>query len=277
VSHTEQFITERRYLKNVSQKTIAWYQHSFKAFQGALDSRSSILGRVAALRERNVSAISVNTYLRCINAYLRWLHTEQAQPLLKIPRLKEEQKVLATFSDEHVKALIGFKPKGKNQARAHAACCLLLDTGVRISEALGIRHQDIDLDNMLIRVTGKGNKQRMVPISLGLRKLLFRWIQRCPKEFVFGTRGGTMLTVRNFQRDLKAVCVKIGITDVRCSPHTLRHTFAVSYLRAGGNLFYLSKILGHTSVRTTERYLQSLGISDIQAVHDRLSPLARRG
>jgi site-specific recombinase XerD len=85
------------------------------------------------------------------------------------------------------------------------------------------------------------------------------------------------MTVRNFQRDLKAICTKLRITDVRCSPHTLRHTFAVSYLRAGGNLFYLSKILGHSSVTTTQRYLQSLGIDDLQAVHDRLSLLTRRG
>lgn len=274
---TEQFIKERTYLKGVSPNTLLWYRDSFKAFQDATDSKIAIVQRIGELMQRGVKPVSINTYLRCVNAYLRWLHTEHGQTLLKIPKLKEEQKVLATFSSEQVKSLLGFKPKGKNQARAHAVCCLLLDTGLRISEALGVRHQDIDLDNMLVKVTGKGNKQRMVPMSMELRKLLFRWLQRCPKEFVFGTRGGTMLTVRNFQRDLKAVCVKIGIGDVRCSPHTLRHTFAVSYLRAGGNLFYLSKILGHTSVRTTERYLQSLGIGDIQAVHDRLSPLARRG
>ena len=147
---------------------------------------------------------------------------------------------------------------------------------MRISEALGIQREDIDLNNMLIRVTGKGNKQRLVPMSLELRKQLFRWLQKCPKDFVFGTRSGTKMTVRNFQRDFKAICAKLKITDVRCSPHTLRHTFAVSYLRAGGNLFYLSKILGHTSVKTTERYLQSLQPQDLQAVHDRLSLLTRR-
>jgi site-specific recombinase XerD len=273
---TDQFIKERTYLKGVSASTLLWYRDSFKAFQDATDSRQSILQRIGELMQRGVKPVSINTYLRCINAYLRWLHVEHGQPLLRIPKLKEEQKVLATFSSEQVKALLGFKPKGRNQARAHAACCLLLDSGLRISEALGIRPEDVDYDNMLIRVTGKGNKQRLVPMSLELRKVLFRWTQRAPKGFVFGTRRGTMLTVRNFQRDLKGVCQVIGISDVRCSPHTLRHTFAVSYLRAGGNLFYLSKILGHTSVKTTERYLQSLGIDDLQAVHDKFSLLTRR-
>jgi integrase/recombinase XerD len=278
---TDQFIRERTYLKGVSPHTLLWYRDSFKAFQGATDSKAAIVQRIGELMERGVKPVSINTYLRCINAFLHWRdgHGEKCSPQcthIHISRLKEEQKVLATFSQEQVKALLNFKPKGKNQARAHIICSVLLDTGLRIAEALGIRHDAIDLDNMLMRVTGKGNKQRMVPISLELRKLLFRWMQRCPKEFVFGTHSGTMMTVRNFQRDFKAICVKLGITDVRCSPHTLRHTFAVSYLRAGGNLFYLSKILGHTSVKTTERYLQSLQIGDLQAVHDRLSLLSRR-
>jgi integrase/recombinase XerD len=223
-----------------------------------------------------VKPVSINTYLRCVNAYLRWLHIEHGQALLTIPRLKEEQKVLATFSPEQVQALLAFKPKGRNQARAHIVCSLLLDTGLGISEALSIRYKAVDLDNMFIRVTGKGNKERLVPISLELRKRLFRWLQTCPKEFIFGTRSGTTMTVRNFQRDLKAICTKLRITEVRCSPHTLRHTFSVSYLRAGGNLFYLSKILGHSSVTTTQRYLQSLGIEDLKVVHDRLSLLTRR-
>jgi integrase/recombinase XerD len=272
----EQFIRERTYLKGVSQNTLHWYRDSFHAFQDATHSKEAIVQRISELMVRGVKAVSINTYLRCINAYLRWLHLEHGHDLIKIPRLKEEQKVLVTFAPVQVKALLTFKPKGRNQARAHAASCLILDTGLRISEALGIQRDDIDLDNMFIRVTGKGNKQRLVPMSLELRKLLFRWTQRHPKGLVFATRIGTRLTVRNFQRDFKALCARLAITDVRCSPHTLRHTFAVSYLRAGGNLFYLSKILGHTTVTTTQRYLQSLGIDDLKAVHDRLSLLTRQ-
>jgi integrase/recombinase XerD len=71
------------------------------------------------------------------------------------------------------------------------------------------------------------------------------------------------------------ICKELKISGVRCSPHTLRHSFAVNYLRAAGNLFYLSRILGHTSVKTTERYVQSLSVSDFQAVHNGLSILSR--
>jgi site-specific recombinase XerD len=112
-------------------------------------------------------------------------------------------------------------------------------------------------------------------ISRSPLKLIYRYMRENPNRFVFGTRNQTMCSIRNLQRDFRAMCKKLCITGVRCSPHTLRHTFAVSYLRAGGNLFYLSKILGHTSVKTTERYLQSLGVEDLQKVHNGLSLLSR--
>ena len=222
------------------------------------------------LRQRGVSASSVNTWCRCINAYLKWNNAG-----FKLPRLKEEQKILATFSPDQVKRIIHWKPVGRNLTRAHAACLVILDSGLRISECLGLSRMDLDFDNLIIRVKGKGNKHRLVPMSIELKKVLFRYCGKHNHALVFSTRNGTRITTRNFQRDMKLMCQRLGIGGVRCSPHTLRHSFAVGYLRAGGNLFYLCKILGHTSVKTTERYLQSLGIEDLQAVHNGLSLLAR--
>ena len=70
----EQFTLERKYLKNVTLQTLTWYGNSFKAFEGALSSKASVNTRIAELRERGLNPISINTYLRCINAYFRWLH-----------------------------------------------------------------------------------------------------------------------------------------------------------------------------------------------------------
>jgi site-specific recombinase XerD len=102
---TDQFIKERLYLKGVSPKTIAWYRDSFKAFENALD-RSAIIERIAELRNRGVKAVSINTWLRCVNAYFRWLHIEHGKELVRIPRLKEEQQILATLGADAIRVLV---------------------------------------------------------------------------------------------------------------------------------------------------------------------------
>jgi hypothetical protein len=109
-----EFILERGYLKNVTIRTIGWYEQSFKAFEGALSSKAAIVARVAELRQRGVAAISVNSYLGCINAYLNWLHLEHGQNALKIPRLREGHKILATLSPDHIKRLLQYKPRGES-------------------------------------------------------------------------------------------------------------------------------------------------------------------
>ena len=96
-----------------------------------------------------------------------------------------------------------------------------------------------------------------------------------PSGFVFATNQKTPVSLRNIERDMKAVGKRVGITGVRFSPHTLRHSFAVNYLRRGGNLAYLQRILGHSSISVTERYLRSIGIEDLKDVHSGLSLLSR--
>jgi integrase/recombinase XerD len=266
----QQFISERKYLLNLTPKTIIWYGCGFKAFAGALETLEAAKQRIGELRERSVSAITVNSYLRCINAFWKWQGKEW-----KIRRLKEEQKLLATFTPDHVHRLVHWNPIGRNQARAHVIALVALDTGMRISELLSLTRQDVNLDNLVLLVHGKGNKQRLVPVSVELRKVLYRHLAKHQHARLFTTRSGTPLTVRNSERDFKVMCGQAGIVGVRASWHTLRHSFAVNYLRKGGNLYYLQRILGHSSITTTERYLRSLGIADLQKVHDGLSLLSR--
>jgi len=224
----DQFVQQRVYLKNVSPSTQDWYRTSWKAAELEEPlTKATLVAAITRMRDRGISAISVNTYLRCINAFLRWMHEEVhlAEPL-KVPRLKEEKKVMPTFSPAQVARRIQFKPRRVAEQRAHTLVCLLFDTGLRISEALVLRREDVDLDNVLLKVNGKGAKQRVVPFSLEMRKILFRWMQRHSGTLVFTTRTGTALTKRNAQRDIRLLAAKLGITGVRISPHTFRHTFA---------------------------------------------------
>ena len=241
-----EFIRSREYLKNVTPKTVAWYRDSFTAFQRFHPSdeytKHSLERFVIALRDRGPSPISCNTYCRAINAYLRWLHDEgHVRELLRIAPLKTERKVLATFSRAQVDAFLHWKPRTFSGHRLHSLVALLLDAGLRIEEALGMRREQVDLENLLVTVKGKGQKHRVVPISLELRKVLYRWLTRNDFDLVFPTQNGGRQTQRNILRDLKLLGRKLTLTGVRVSFHTFRHTFAVNYLRAGGNLFYLSK------------------------------------
>jgi integrase/recombinase XerD len=285
--YVERFKQERQYLKGVSPTTLTWYRHSFQAFGPVLerayettaDFKGGVMDRIQALRQqgRGNKAVSINTYLRCFKAFLNWCHQEQIlKEPVKLSWLKEEQNVLATFSPAQVQLLLHWKATKFSERRLHTLVCLLLDTGLRISEALGLTADEVDMENLLIKVRGKGGKQRILPFSFEFRKVLWRATkgELPPGCSVFRTKFGTKLSQRDILRDFKKLCRRLGITGVR-SPHTLRHTFAINYLRAGGNLFYLSKILGHTSVKTTERYLQSLQVADLQAVHNRFSLLAR--
>ena len=252
----EEFLTERLYLKNVTPKTLAYYRCAFRSWEQ--HSQRDWKTWIVNLRKAGVSAISINTYICPMNAYWKW-----AGAGLKVSYLKEEEKVLATVNPDQIKRILAFRPRGKNQTRAHAAATLILDGGYRISEVLGLAFDHCDFDNLVVKVRGKGNKHRLVTLSMEIREVLYRYAMKHSNRgrLLFGTRNNTQLTVRNFERDLKALGRKAG-TGVRFSPHTLRHDFAVQYLRAGGNLFYLSKILGHSNVTTTQKYLASVGVDE---------------
>jgi integrase/recombinase XerD len=283
----KQFIREKQYLHNVSHRTVDAYHWAWKAFAPVLVGRSciaksDILQRIEELRAQGLSVVSVNTYLRSINAFCHWLFSEgHAQVHVKIPRLKEEQHVLATFTQEQVARLVNYRATCKSEMRTHMLACLILDTGLRINEALSLRRViDIDLDQAAIVVrNGKGGKSRAVPISHQLRRLLFRFTQRYRPEYgdlLFFADTGEPLGQRNALRDFKLVCRKLAITGVRCSFHTLRHSFALAYVKHGGDVFRLQRILGHAKLDMSRRYV-NLNLTDLQDVHQRLSILANIG
>ena len=114
---------------------------------GALETLESAKPRVVELREGGVSSITVNSYLRCIDAFWTWQDKDW-----KIGRLKEEQKILQTLSTDGIRSLIDWKPRGVNQIRAHLAALIVLDCGVSISETLSLRKQDINLESGVVSV-----------------------------------------------------------------------------------------------------------------------------
>ena len=145
------------------------------------------------------------------------------------------------------------------------------------SVACGWRLTEIDFENLLVTLDGKGRKQRVVPFSFELRKALFRYCKesnRTPDALLLAKRTHTRLGRRNVLRDVKLLCRKLGFAPPCRTPHAFRHTFAVNYLRRGGSVFHLQKVLGHSTLEMTRRYA-NLVTADLQAVHERVTLLSR--
>jgi site-specific recombinase XerD len=130
----EQFLAQRRYLKNVTPSTIEWYETAFKALQREHGTnpelwKSSLQGFVTSLRQRGVKPVSCNTYIKALNALSRWLHDEgHAAQRVDLPRLKVEKRILPTLSDEQIRALLSRKPKTFDQWRLWPLISLVPDT-----------------------------------------------------------------------------------------------------------------------------------------------------
>ena len=143
---------------------------------------------------------------------------------------------------------------------------MLLDTGVRASELVGLTLDCtwLDPDDSYLKVMGKGRKEREVPLGRTARTALRRYITRYRKprtaaeQHVFLGRTGEPLQVSGLEQIVRPIGQRARIKGVRCSPHTFRHTFACQYLLAGGDIYKLSRIMGHTSVKVTEKYLSSV-------------------
>jgi integrase/recombinase XerD len=155
---------------------------------------------------------------------------------------------------------------------------MLFDTGIRCSELTGLRISDVNLESRLIKVTGKGNKERQVPIGAKVQKALWKYLQfqrpaaATPRyDQVFLTLEGYPIAKDRLETVVERYGQKAAITGVRVSPHTFRHTMAVFFLRNGGDVFSLQRILGHSSLEVLKGYV-NLAQADISRVHQKNSP-----
>ncbi|HWZ81850.1 MAG TPA: site-specific integrase [Terriglobales bacterium] len=265
-----EFLRERQYLHNVSPATLAWYGNSFRWLPGESPTQEQLKSAVVRMREKGLKATGCNSVIRALNVYLRWSGSAH-----KIQKLKEPEFILPTFTAAQVSLLVGWKPKGFYQRRLHLLTLFLLDTGCRITEALTLRVSEIDFDNLLVTLDGKGRKQRVVPFSFELRRAMFRYtrdFKRTPNRLLFAARSEARIGKRNALRDVKLLCQRLGFDPPARTLHAFRHTFALNYLRRGGSVFHLQKVLGHASLEMTRRYA-NLMTEDLQAVHERVSLL----
>lgn len=229
-----------------------------------------------------LSPVTVGVYVAIIKAFFQWCFEEElldTNPAVRLSKPKAPQKVTPTFTPEHIERMLAAcDTETRSGLRDYVVLLVLLDTGMRVSELCSLRLTDVH--PRYVKVMGKGQKEREIGLHPEVGKVLWKYIQKhrgsygIEDDHVFlGERGP--LTPSGVGIMFKEVGRKAGITGVRVSPHTMRHTFSKQYLKQGGDIFKLSRELGHSGVQITQRYyLTDFNSNDARQVHDAYSPIS---
>lgn len=231
------------------------------------------------------SSGTVKTYYITLCTFFNFCREQEVllcSPMARISAPVDRPDQIKPFSEEDCERLLAASCRTRHPRRDEAIVLLLLDTGIRATELCSLKVGDIDFDRDDLTVEGKGGKKRHVPICGETRKALYRYLQERggppSHEPLFlsdrGVDAGGQFTRHGLRFLIRRICQSAKITGVRCSPHTLRHTFAILYLRSGGQAFWVKTMLGHESLTMTNRYVQ-VAEADLVAHHQTCSPITR--
>jgi len=191
---------------------------------------------------------------------------------------RQPQRLPRTLPPEQTQALMQ-ATDSNSETRDLALLAVMYGGGLRVSEVVGLNLDDVDLNQLELRVFGKGRKERIVPLPEGAVQYLQRYLEERmandnKEQAVFLNRRGGRLSVRSVQRMLKDRALHTG-ADVSVTPHRLRHSFATHLLAGGVDLRAIQDLLGHASLATTERYTH-LDIAKLTEVYDETHPRAKK-
>jgi site-specific recombinase XerD len=275
-----------------SPKTIDWHTSSLKSFTRWLEGTGKVdtyadpeswtpqLFRefIIYLQGSGLSAFTVRTKVNSLLAFARWLHLEGYTATnvgARVKRPKVPQSIKPPFTDAELKALLD---AAKTSLRDTALLMLLVDCGLRASEVAHIQLVHVYAKQGLLHVKeGKGSKDRLVPMSPKCIRALTRYTIRerhkglhADSPFLFLSKTDSQFTASGLLQLVRKLGKKAGVGDVH--PHRFRHTFAISYLRNGGDVFTLHRVMGHSDLATTRVYLH-LQTEDLLRGHLVASPL----
>ena len=222
----------------------------------------------------------IHQVYRTLRTFFRWCVDQDAiehNPLDKVRAPRLPQTKSPRLNLDEVERLLEAVKTGPHPARDLAMVCLAVDSGLRRGEIISLEIDHIDIDAGVVRVIGKGNKEREVPIGSVTQVALNAWMGLRPRvdtSRVFVTRKGQPFTKNGIQTLMYRLKKRAGLPNVRW--HLLRHTFANHFIANGGGLRKLQKILGHASVDTTARIYTDPELTELQDAHAKASPLANR-
>lgn len=264
LSILKEFYLKIKLASGISPLTYEYYNKTtdmFISFIGDKDSHAltyeDITEYLSYLRTvPTINTVSIQTYARGAKCFVSWLAKNDYCDMsifVKFKLPKAEKPIINVLTDEEQKRLFGcFDMENTLGLRNFIICSLLFGSGLRRAEVVGLRSDNIFEDYII--VLGKGNKERVVPIPNGLYKLIRKYQSITGvKEFLFLQNDGTPITISTL-KNLFAKLKKRSNID-RLGMHLLRHTFATLYYENGGSIYNLSRILGHSNLEITKRYM----------------------
>ena len=287
------FINYLKNQKNVSPHTERCYQTDIVQFFDFLNGSNlsnidhqTLRKFIAHLMKRKIKNVSIARKLSAIRSFFKYLNREgiittNPARLVASPRRHKLLPTVLTADDaQRLVEAPNAKKRGMDDIvlRDRAILETLYSTGIRVSELISINREDIDRNDRLIRIKGKGRKERIVPIGMRSIEAIDAYIGHknldAETSAVFTGPSGKRLTVRTVQRILENYRKRLGLMH-KASPHTLRHSFATHMLESGADLRAIQELLGHASLSTTQRYTH-LNLDSLMETYDKFHPKARK-
>ena len=288
----DSFLTMISVEKGLAQNTVEAYSRDLSGLaQFLLDQKVTcwdaveaihLRSFVSSLRARRLSSRSIARQIVTLRRFYRFLQTEglvDNPPVLEFHLSGTARKLPHALNGDDIRSLLNQPdPNELLGARDQAMLELLYATGLRVSELISLRFQQIDFQGDYLTVTGKGSKMRAVPFGKWARQKLLRYTQESrprllkgkASAFLFLNRSGRALTRQGFWKIIRGYALAAGI-DKKVSPHTLRHSFATHLLEGGADLRSVQTMLGHEDISTTQIYTH-VDANRLKQAHRRYHP-----
>ena len=267
---TDSFINDfKNYLeleRNYSNNTSLSYVKDVTLFSDFIKKNLLLVDKkdiekyIRSLNKSSKTISHVISSLKSFYNYYMRMGNIKSNPTDEIDRPKIEKKIPEFLTLEEVSSLLNFEVNNEFEARNKAILELLYSSGLRISELTSLELSNIDLDDCLVRVMGKGSKERIVPLGDyaidALKEYIYFYrpmLNKNNSSYVFLNNRGGVLSRQFIFKVIKEECIKKGIRK-NVSPHTLRHTFATHLLKNGADLRIIQELLGHENLSTTQIY-----------------------
>lgn len=288
-----EFLEYLRTIKHYSPATIASYQRDLQGFalylrdQEVADisdaSIHDIRAYIASCHRKGLAESSMQRLLSSLRSFYKHLIKNNqigTNPALDVRAPKGAKKLPKVLDVDQVDRLLSGAQSSPLEMRDHAMMELMYSSGLRLSELVNLDLVDVDLQAGQVKITGKGNKTRYLPIGQHAREALSSWLEQRisivkPEEnAVFINHRGSRLSQRAVQKRMREQAQKTEL-GVHVHPHMLRHSFASHLLESSGDLRSVQELLGHANISTTQIYTQ-LDFQHLAKVYDQAHPRARK-